>query len=56
MNSETTTFKTLMENSFGWDAKPPKVRWLTPDQINTIKWWETKWFQDWQRSAGIQHP
>jgi len=32
------------------------MRCLTAEQMGAVKWWETKWYHDWQRDAGILYP
>jgi hypothetical protein len=39
-----------------WRVTPRQMRCLTPEQMTAVKWWETKWYRDWQRDAGILHP
>jgi hypothetical protein len=41
---------------FVWRAKPCQSRCLTSEQMAAVKWWETKWYRDWQRDAGILYP
>jgi len=32
-----------------------KTYCLTPEQMLVIKWWETPWFRNWPRAAGLEH-
>lgn len=51
--------KSMIQNLrrfFAGRAKPCQGRCLTPEQMVAVKWWETQWYQDWQRDAGIQDP